>query len=82
VEVLTAQKTSAGRKSPHRAARRRDARNEEDFSAALGYDVPGMMSITPTFEVEGYKQMIAKVVKDYPFKVVPPRSGKLRLHSE
>jgi len=30
-----AAKTSAGRKSPHRAARRRDARNEEDFSRRL-----------------------------------------------
>jgi 2-dehydro-3-deoxygluconokinase len=44
--------------------------NEEDFSAALGYDVPGMDEHHTTFEVEGFKQMIAKVVKDYPFKVV------------
>jgi len=44
--------------------------NEEDFSAALGYDVPGMDEHHATFEVEGFTQMIAKVVKDYPFKVV------------
>jgi 2-dehydro-3-deoxygluconokinase len=44
--------------------------NEEDFSAALGYDVPGMDEHLSAFEVEGFKQMIAKVVKDYPFKVV------------
>src|SRR5437763_635089 len=44
--------------------------NEEDFSAALGYDVPGMDEHHAAFEVEGFKQMIAKVVKDYPFKVV------------
>jgi len=44
--------------------------NEEDFSAALGYEVPGMDEHHATFEVEGFKQMIAKVVKDYPFKVV------------
>src|SRR5207248_1712795 len=43
---------------------------EEDFSAALGYDVPGMDEHHATFEVEGFKQMIAKVVKDYPFKLV------------
>lgn len=44
--------------------------NEEDFSAALGYEVPGMDEHHSTFEVESFKQMIAKVVKDYPFKVV------------
>lgn len=44
--------------------------NEEDFSAALGYQVPGMDEHLSAFEVEGFKQMIAKVVKDYPFKVV------------
>jgi 2-dehydro-3-deoxygluconokinase len=44
--------------------------NEEDFSAALGYEVPGMDEHHSTFEVEGFKQMIAQVVKDYPFQVV------------
>jgi len=44
--------------------------NEEDFSAALGYEVPGMDENLSAFEVEGFKQMIGKVVKDYPFKVV------------
>ena len=44
--------------------------NEEDFSAALGYEVPGMDEHHSTFEVDGFKQMIAKVVKDYPFQVV------------
>ncbi len=44
--------------------------NEEDFSAALGYDVPGMDEHHSTFEVDAFKQMIAKVVKDYPFQVV------------
>src|SRR6202171_6004294 len=33
--------------------------NEEDFSAALGYEVPGMDEHHSTFEVEGFKQMIA-----------------------
>ena len=44
--------------------------NEEDFSAALGYDVPGMDEHLSAFEVESFKQMIAKAVKDYPFQVV------------
>jgi 2-dehydro-3-deoxygluconokinase len=44
--------------------------NEEDFSAALGYEVPGMDEHHATFEVDGFKQMIAKVVKDNPFQVV------------
>ena len=44
--------------------------NEEDFSAALGYEVPGMDEHLSAFEVEGFKQMITKVLKDYPFEVV------------
>jgi 2-dehydro-3-deoxygluconokinase len=44
--------------------------NEEDFSAALGYDVPGMDEHVSSFEVDGFKRMIEKVVKDYPFQVV------------
>ena len=44
--------------------------NEEDFSAALGYEVSGMDENLSNFEVEGFKQMIVKVVKDYPFQVV------------
>ena len=44
--------------------------NEEDFSAALGYEVSGMDKNLSTFEVEGFTHMIVKVVKDYPFQVV------------
>jgi 2-dehydro-3-deoxygluconokinase len=44
--------------------------NEEDFSAALGYEIPGMDEHLSNFEVDGFKQMITTVVKDYPFKVV------------
>src|SRR6202041_869949 len=44
--------------------------NEEDFSAALGFQVPGLDEHHSTFEVESFKQMIAKVVKEYPFQVV------------
>ena len=44
--------------------------NEEDFSAAIGYEVSGTDESFSTFEVAGFKQMIEKVVKDYPFEVV------------
>src|SRR5204863_7220694 len=44
--------------------------NEADVSAALVYEVPGMDEHLSAFEVEGFKQMIARVVKDYPSKVV------------
>jgi 2-dehydro-3-deoxygluconokinase len=44
--------------------------NEEDFSAALGYEVSGVDADLSTFEVESFRQMITKVVKDYPFQVV------------
>src|ERR1700758_1649453 len=44
--------------------------NEEDFSAALGYEVPGMDEHHSAFEVAAFQQMIATVVKDYPFQVV------------
>jgi len=44
--------------------------NEEDFSAALGFEVPGMNQHMTAFEVDAFKQMIQKVVKEFPFKVV------------
>ncbi len=44
--------------------------NEEDFSAALGYEIPGMDESLSNFEVDGFKTMIQKVVKDFPFSVV------------
>ena len=44
--------------------------NEEAFSAALGYEVPGLDEHLSAFEVDSFKQMIAKVVKAYPFQVV------------
>jgi 2-dehydro-3-deoxygluconokinase len=44
--------------------------NEEDFSAALGYEISGMDENLANFEVEGFKEMIAKVVQDFPFQVV------------
>jgi 2-dehydro-3-deoxygluconokinase len=44
--------------------------NEEDFSAALGFDVPGMDEHHSKFASEGFQQMIATVLKQYPFQVV------------
>jgi 2-dehydro-3-deoxygluconokinase len=44
--------------------------NEEDFSAALGFDVPGMGADLTNFEVAGFQKMIAKVLEEYPFQVV------------
>jgi 2-dehydro-3-deoxygluconokinase len=44
--------------------------NEEDFSAALGYEIPGMDESLSNFHVDGFKTMIETVVKDFPFSVV------------
>ena len=44
--------------------------NEEDFSAALGYDVPGMDENLSSLDPEGFRQMIQQVLRDFPFKVV------------
>jgi len=44
--------------------------NEEDFSAALGYDVGGLEEHLSSLDPEGFKKMIHRVVKDFPFKVV------------
>jgi 2-dehydro-3-deoxygluconokinase len=44
--------------------------NEEDFSAALGYEIPGMDESLSNFEVDGFKTMIQTVLKDFPFSVV------------
>jgi 2-dehydro-3-deoxygluconokinase len=44
--------------------------NEEDFSAALGFEVTGMDEHISSIEVEAFKQMIERVVKEFPFQVV------------
>ena len=44
--------------------------NEEDFSAALGYEVAGMDEHHSVFEVDAFRQMIDGVTRDYPFKAV------------
>jgi len=44
--------------------------NEEDFSAALGYSVPGLDEHLSILNPDGFKQMIRKVVQDFSFQVV------------
>jgi 2-dehydro-3-deoxygluconokinase len=44
--------------------------NEEDFSAALGFDVPGDGDELAPIEVQGFKEMICKVVREFPLSVV------------
>src|ERR1700680_3185476 len=44
--------------------------NEEDFSAALGYEVGGTPEHLSALDPEAFKQMIGKVLNDFSFKVV------------
>ncbi len=44
--------------------------NEEDFSAALGFEVEGVDDNLKDFKVEAFKKMIEKVVQEFPFKAV------------
>jgi 2-dehydro-3-deoxygluconokinase len=52
--------------------------NEEDFSAALGYEIPGMDENLSNFQVDGFKSMIQTVVKDFPFSVVATTLRKVK----
>ena len=44
--------------------------NEEDFSAALGFEVPGVDESLSDFEAASFRQMIEKVLREFPFAVV------------
>lgn len=44
--------------------------NEEDFSAALGYDVRGVDEQFSNLSSDNFKAMIEVVLKDFPFQVV------------
>ncbi|MFZ0584116.1 MAG: sugar kinase [Candidatus Acidiferrales bacterium] len=44
--------------------------NEEDFCAALGYDVPGVDEQFSNVSTENFIAMIEVLLKDYPFSVV------------
>ena len=44
--------------------------NEEDFSAALGFDVEGVDQHIANVEAEAFKKMICAATKTFPFQVV------------
>src|SRR6266568_2048925 len=44
--------------------------NEEDFSAALGFEVSGMDEHISNIEVEAFKEMIQSALREFPFKIV------------
>jgi 2-dehydro-3-deoxygluconokinase len=44
--------------------------NEEDFSAALGFDVAGVDEHLSELDVSAFKRMIETVVKEFPFSVI------------
>ena len=44
--------------------------NEEDFSAALGYDVKGVGDEFSNLAAENFQAMIEVVLKDFPFQVI------------
>ena len=44
--------------------------NEEDFSAALGFAVPGVDEHLTQLETAGFRKMIEQVVQEFPFSVV------------
>jgi len=44
--------------------------NEEDFSAALGYEVPGVDENLSALDPQAFRQMIQQVIRDFPFKLV------------
>lgn len=44
--------------------------NEEDFSAALGFEVSGTDEHLTNFETAAFRKMIETVVKEFPFSVV------------
>jgi 2-dehydro-3-deoxygluconokinase len=55
--------------------------NEEDFSAALGFDIPGVDENLTHFETAAFQKMIEQVVKEFPFKVVATTLRKAKTAS-
>jgi len=55
--------------------------NEEDFSAALGFEVGGLDEHISNVEAEAFKKMIASVVKEFPFEVVATTLRKAKTAS-
>ena len=44
--------------------------NEEDFSAALGFEVAGLKEDISNIETDAFKKMIEKATSEFPFKIV------------
>ncbi len=44
--------------------------NEEDFEAALGFEIPGQDENISSVKIDSFKAMIGEVVKTFPFSVV------------
>lgn len=55
--------------------------NEEDFSAALGFEVEGVDEHITNFKTEAFRNMIAKAVKEFPFQVVATTLRKAKTAS-
>jgi 2-dehydro-3-deoxygluconokinase len=55
--------------------------NEEDFSAALGFEVEGVDESLTSFKTESFKKMIAQVVREFPFQVVATTLRKAKTAS-
>jgi 2-dehydro-3-deoxygluconokinase len=52
--------------------------NEEDFSAALGFEIEGADESLTNFKVDAFKKMIRTVVKEFPFSLVATTLRKAR----
>jgi len=55
--------------------------NEEDFSAALGFEVQGLDEHISHVEAEAFKKMIAVMVREFPFAVVATTLRKAKTAS-
>ena len=55
--------------------------NEEDFSAALGFEVSGVDEHISNLPVESFKKMIQQVVKEFPFQAVATTLRKAKTAS-
>jgi 2-dehydro-3-deoxygluconokinase len=52
--------------------------NEEDFTAALGFEIAGMNRNMTEFEVDGFKQMMLSVTREFPICTIATTLRKAR----
>jgi len=55
--------------------------NEEDFAAALGFEIPGVDESLTNFQTASFKKMIGQVVEQFPFSVVATTLRKAKTAS-